>query len=142
MTVNKAILIGNLGRDPEFIQTRHGSEFCTLSLATSESWKDKNTGERVEKTDWHRIVIFSEGLVNVARNYLSKGEKVYIEGKIQTRKYEKDGEDRYTTEIVLSGFDGTLKMLGAAKNKPKKESHDGFAGQDRYSPDLDDEIPF
>ena len=111
-SVNKVILIGNLGADPEVRSFQNGGQVCNLRLATSETWKDRNTGERREKTEWHSVAIFSEGLVRVAQQYLRKGSKVYIEGKLQTRKWQdQNGNDRYSTEVVLNGFDGTLTML-------------------------------
>ena len=111
-SVNKVILIGNLGRDPEVRTFQNGGKVCNLRIATSENWKDKNTGERREKTEWHSVAIFSEGLVRVAEQYLRKGSKVYIEGQLQTRKWQdQSGQDRYSTEVVLSGFNGTLVML-------------------------------
>src|SRR5687768_312987 len=107
-SVNKVILVGNLGSDPEIRALPSGSKVCNLSLATSESWRDKNTGERREKTEWHRVVIFSEGLVKVAEQYLKKGAKVYVEGQLQTRKWQdQSGADKYSTEVVLQGFGGT-----------------------------------
>ena len=111
-SVNKVILIGNLGADPEVRQFQNGGKVCNLRIATSETWKDKNTGERREKTEWHQVAIFQEGLVRIAEQYLRKGSKVYVEGKLQTRKWQdQNGQDRYTTEVVLNGFDGTLTML-------------------------------
>lgn len=111
-SVNKVILIGNLGRDPEVRSFPNGGKVCNLRIATSENWKDKNTGERREKTEWHSVSIFQEGLVRIAEQYLRKGSKVYIEGALQTRKYQaQDGTDRYSTEVVLQGFGGTLTML-------------------------------
>ena len=111
-SVNKVILIGNLGADPEVRTFQNGGKVCNLRIATSENWKDKNTGERREKTEWHTVAIFSEGLVRVCENYLRKGSKVYIEGALQTRKWQdQSGNDRYSTEVVLSGFNGTLVML-------------------------------
>jgi single-strand DNA-binding protein len=111
-SVNKVILIGNLGRDPEVRTFGNGGKVCSLNIATSENWKDKNTGERREKTEWHSVSVFNEGLVRVCEQYLKKGSKVYIEGALQTRKYQaKDGSDRYSTEVVLQGFSGTLTML-------------------------------
>ncbi len=111
-SVNKVILIGNLGADPEVRTFQNGGKVCNLRIATSESWKDKNTGEKREKTEWHTVAIFSEGLVRVCEQYLRKGSKVYIEGALQTRKWQdQSGNDRYSTEIVLSGFNGTLVML-------------------------------
>ena len=109
---NKVILIGNLGRDPEVRTFGNGGKVCNLRIATSENWKDKNTGERREKTEWHSVAIFNDGLVRIAEQYLKKGSKVYIEGALQTRKYQaQDGTDRYSTEVVLQGFGGTLTML-------------------------------
>ena len=111
-SVNKVILIGNLGADPEIKRTQDGRPIANLRVATSETWRDKNTGERREKTEWHRVVIFNEGLCKIAENYLKKGAKVYIEGQLQTRKWQdQSGQDRYTTEVVLQGFNGNLTML-------------------------------
>lgn len=111
-SVNKVILVGNLGRDPEVRTFQNGGKVCNLRIATSENWKDKNTGERRERTEWHSIAIFSEGLVRVAEQYLRKGSKVYIEGQLQTRKWQdQSGNDRYSTEVVLQGFGSTLTML-------------------------------
>ena len=114
-SVNKVILIGNLGADPEVRQFQNGGQVCNLRIATSDTWKDKNTGERRERTEWHQVAIFSEGLVRIAQQYLKKGSKVYIEGKLQTRKWQdQNGQDRYSTEVVLQGYDGTLTMLDSA----------------------------
>jgi single-strand DNA-binding protein len=114
-SVNKVILIGNLGKDPEIRRTQDGRPIANLSVATSESWKDKTTGERREKTEWHRVVIFSEGLCRIAEQYLKKGSKVYLEGSLQTRKWQdQSGQDRYSTEVVLQGFNATLTMLDRA----------------------------
>ncbi|MBM1556729.1 single-stranded DNA-binding protein [Sulfitobacter mediterraneus] len=111
-SVNKVILIGNLGRDPEVRSFQNGGKVCNLRIATSETWKDRNTGERREKTEWHSVAIFQEGLVRIAEQYLKKGSKVYIEGQLQTRKWQdQSGNDRYSTEVVLQGFGGTLTML-------------------------------
>lgn len=111
-SVNKVILVGNLGRDPEIRSMQSGEEIAQLSLATSETWKDKASGERKERTEWHRVVIFNENLVKVAKSYLKKGSKVYIEGSLQTRKWtDKDGAEKYTTEVVLQRFRGELTML-------------------------------
>ncbi|MBB3994576.1 single-strand DNA-binding protein [Sulfitobacter undariae] len=111
-SVNKVILIGNLGRDPEVRSFQNGGKVCNLRIATSENWKDKNTGERREKTEWHSVAIFNDGLVRIAEQYLKKGSKVYIEGQLQTRKWQDQaGADRYSTEVVLQGFGGTLTML-------------------------------
>ncbi|WP_338446337.1 single-stranded DNA-binding protein [Pelagerythrobacter marensis] len=114
-SLNKVMLIGNLGADPEVREFQNGGAVCNLRIATSEQWKDRNTGERQERTEWHSVAIFSEGLINVAKNYLRKGSKVYIEGQLQTRKWQdQNGQDRYSTEIVLRGFNGTLTMLDGA----------------------------
>jgi len=111
-SLNKVMLIGNLGADPEVRSFQNGGKVCNLRIATSETWKDRNTGERQERTEWHTVAIFSEGLVNVCENYLRKGSKVYIEGQLQTRKWQdQNGQDRYSTEVVLRGFNGTLVML-------------------------------
>ncbi len=111
-SVNKVILIGNLGRDPEVRSFQNGGKVCNLRLATTETWRDRNTGERQERTEWHSVAIFSEGLVRVAEQYLRKGSKVYVEGQLQTRKWQdQSGNDRYSTEVVLRGFNGTLVML-------------------------------
>ena len=111
-SLNKVMLIGNLGADPEIRSFQNGGKVCNLRIATSENWKDRNTGERQERTEWHTVAIFSEGLVNVAENYLKKGSKVYIEGQLQTRKWQdQNGQDRYSTEVVLRGYNGTLTML-------------------------------
>jgi len=111
-SVNKVILIGNLGRDPEVRTFQNGGKVCNLRIATSETWKDRNTGERREKTEWHSVAIFNEGLVRIAEQYLRKGSKVYIEGQLQTRKWQdQSGQDRYSTEVVLQGFGSTLTML-------------------------------
>ena len=111
-SLNKVMLIGNLGQDPEVRSFQNGGKVCNLRIATSEQWKDRNTGERQERTEWHTVAIFSEGLISVCENYLKKGSKVFIEGKLQTRKWQdQNGQDRYSTEVVLRGFDGTLTML-------------------------------
>lgn len=111
-SVNKVILVGNLGRDPEIRSTNDGTKIANLSLATSESWRDRNSGERRERTEWHRVVIFNDRLVDVVEKYLSKGSKIYVEGQLQTRKWtDRDGQDRYTTEVVLQRFRGELTML-------------------------------
>jgi single-strand DNA-binding protein len=136
-SVNKVILVGNLGRDPEVRQSQAGNKIVNFSVATSESWKDKNTGERREKTEWHRVVIFSEGLANIAEQYLRKGSKVYIEGSLQTRDYEKDGIKRYSTEVVLQGFNSAMTMLDT-----KGSGGGGAPSAPPPGGDLDDEIPF
>ena len=146
-SVNKVILVGNLGNDPEVRQFPKGGFVCNLSIATSETWKDKNTGERKEKSEWHRVAIFSEGLVKVAQNYLKKGSKVYLEGKLQTRKWQdQSGADKYTTEIVLQGFDAKLVMLdgksGGNDRGDYQADQSGGKRQEDFSQDFNDEIPF
>lgn len=156
-SVNKVILIGNLGADPEIRSTNDGRKIANLRIATSESWKDKATGEKREKTEWHRVVIFSEGLARIAEQYLKKGAKVYIEGQLQTRKWQdKDtGADRYSTEVVLQNFNSTLTMLDGRGGGGAGLSDDGGADFGASGPvtkpraatagrrnDLDDDIPF
>ena len=161
-SVNKVILIGNLGRDPEIRSFQNGGKVCNLRIATSETWKDRNTGERREKTEWHSVAIFSEGLVRVCEQYLRKGSKVYIEGQLQTRKWQdQSGNDRYSTEVVLSGFNGTLVMLDARGGGGSGAGGGDFGGGYGADPqgggdmgggmgggqapaggDMDDEIPF
>ena len=115
--VNKVILVGNLGRDPEIRQTRDGKPIANFPLATSESWKDRQTGERRERTEWHRVVIFNEGLADIAQRFLRKGSKVYLEGQIQTRKWtDQSGTERYTTEVVLQRYRGTITMIDTRAN--------------------------
>ncbi len=148
-SVNKVILIGNLGADPEIRQTKDGRPVCNLRVATTESWRDKATGEKRERTEWHRVVIFNEGLCRVAESYLRKGSKVYIEGQLQTRKWQdQNGQDRYTTEVVLQGFNSTLTMLdsrggGAGQGAGFDDTPPaGAPAQDFSDAELDDEIPF
>ena len=149
-SLNKVLLIGRLGADPDIKQMVNGKSVARLSLATSNTWKDKNTGEKKEKTEWHRIVIFNEGLVNVVKQYVKKGAQVYIEGQLTTRKWkdEKAGIDKYSTEIVLQGFNSTFKILSSKNNQiesiqennPEKSSLPN--DENIPSNDLDDEIPF
>ena len=154
-SVNKVILVGNLGRDPEIRRTQDGRPIANLSVATSESWRDKASGERKEKTEWHRVVIFNEGLCRVAEQYLKKGSKVYLEGQLQTRKYtDKDGVEKYSTEVVLQNFNSNLTMLDTRGSGPgDAASDDSFGSQSpaQRKPamagagkraDMDDEIPF
>jgi len=160
-SVNKVILVGNLGADPEVRRTQDGRPIVNLRVATSETWRDKATGERKEKTEWHRVVIFSEGLAKVAEQYLKKGAKVYLEGALQTRKWQdKDGQDRYSTEVVLQGFNSNLTMLdgrgggagsGAGSDMgggdfgspgPTAQRRPAMAGAGGKRDDMDDEIPF
>jgi single-strand DNA-binding protein len=156
-SVNKVILVGNLGADPEVRRTQDGRPIVNLRVATSETWRDKNTGERREKTEWHRVVIFSEGLAKIAEQYLKKGSKVYLEGALQTRKWQdKDGQDRYSTEVVLQGFNSALTMLdragggagsdngdfGSPGPTASRERKPAMAGAGGKRDDMDDEIPF
>lgn len=170
-SVNKVILVGNLGRDPEVRFSQDNKKIVNMSIATSESWKDRNSGERKEKTEWHRVVIFSDGLANIAEKYLRKGSKVYIEGQLQTRKWtDKDGHDKYSTEVVLQGFNCAMTMLdgpggtsgggqgggqgggygggddsfGGGGGGGYGGGNDSFGGGSGPAPgsDLDDEIPF
>ena len=123
-SINKVILIGNLGRDPEVRTFNNGGKVCNLRIATSETWKDSQTGERREKTEWHSIAIFQEGLVRIAEQYLRKGSKVYIEGKLQTRKWQdQSGQDKYSTEVVLQGYDGVLTMLDSRSDNKGAPSY-------------------
>ena len=148
-SLNKVLLIGRLGADPEVKQMVNGKSVARLSLATSQSWKDKNTGEKKEKTEWHRVVVFNEGLVNVVQQYLKKGAQVYVEGQLSTRKWkdEQSGQDKYSTEIILQGYNSTLTMLGGsnansvASSSPSKNNDFDQTNQQNNS-DLDDEIPF
>ena len=149
-SLNKVQLIGRLGADPEIKQMVNGKNVARLSVATSQSWKDKSTGERKEKTEWHRVVIFNEGLVNIVQQYLKKGANVYLEGQLSTRKWkdEKSGQDKYSTEVVLQGYNSSLTMLGGKNNS----NNSNEASQEKSSlpndqisqdnSDLDDEIPF
>lgn len=170
-SVNKVILVGNLGRDPEVRTFQSGGRVCNLRIATSESWRDKATGERKDRTEWHSVAIYNENLVNVAERFLKKGSKVYLEGQLETRKYEKDGRDVYVTEVVLRPFRGELTLLdgrsggegaddysgggsdfgsqspmgGGGSGGARRSGGGGFGGGSgggRPSNDLDDEIPF
>jgi single-strand DNA-binding protein len=146
-SLNKVLLICCLGADPEIKQMVSGKSVARLSLATSQTWKDKNTGEKKEKTEWHRIVVFNEGLVNVVQQYLKKGAQVYVEGQLSTRKWkdEQSGQDKYTTEILIQGYNSSLTMLGSinqnsipSQDAKKNLDDNNIASQD----DLDDDIPF
>ena len=154
-SVNKVILVGNLGADPEVRQTQDGRPIVNLRLATSENWRDKATGERREKTEWHRVVIFNENLARVAEQYLKKGSKVYIEGQLQTRKWQdQSGQDRYSTEVVLQQYRGELTMLdGKRDSTGESDQRNGDFGRSgpfpgaggnssSFDKELDDEIPF
>ena len=147
--VNKVILIGNLGADPEIRRTQDGRPIANLRIATSESWRDISTGERKEKTEWHRVVIFNEGLCKVAEQYVRKGAKVYIEGQLQTRKWtDQSGAEKYSTEVVLNGYGATLTMLdgpgGGDKPASQKQSYGDVKGRaaSKKADDMNDEIPF
>jgi single-strand DNA-binding protein len=155
-SVNKVILVGNLGKDPEIRTLPSGDKIANLSIATSETWRDRNSGERKERTEWHRVVIFNDNLVKVAESYLRKGSKVYLEGSLQTRKYEQGGVERYSTEIALQKFRGELTMLdgrgegggGGGRDSDMGGGYDsaprvGSSGpKESFPADLDDEIPF
>ena len=144
-SLNKVMLIGNLGNDPEVRSTQDGRSLCTFSIATTESWKDKNSGESRDKTEWHRIEIFNEGHVRNAEQYLKKGSKVFLEGQLQTRKWEdKDGIEKYTTEVVLQNFNGNLTMLGGRNDNSSGDfGNDSISSESAsISSDMDDDIPF
>ena len=149
-SLNKVLLIGRLGGDPEIKQMVNGKKVARFSLATSQSWKDKSTGEKKEKTEWHRIVIFNDGLVNVVAQYLKKGAQIYVEGQLSTRKWqdEKSGTERYSTEVVLQGYNSSLTMLGgkniSSENEKISDTKSSLPNDENVSPanDLDDEIPF
>ena len=149
-SLNKVLLIGRLGADPEIKQMVNGKNVARLSLATSQTWKDKNTGEKKEKTEWHRIVVFNEGLVNVVQQYLKKGAQVYIEGQLSTRKWkdEQSGQDKYSTEIIIQGYNSSLTMLGGGgrgiqnDNSSETISKNSDEAPQVEQNDLDDEIPF
>lgn len=144
-SVNKVIIVGNLGNDPEVRSFQSGGRVANLSVATSETWKDKATGERKEKTQWHRVVVKNDHIVDVCEKYLKKGAKVYIEGQLENRKYtDKDGVDKYTTEVVIAPFRGELTMLSGRGDDAVPDTHKGFDKQgDVAQPSvLDDEIPF
>ena len=149
-SLNKVLLIGRLGADPDIKQMVNGKSVARLSLATSNTWKDKNTGEKKEKTEWHRVVIFNEGLVNVVQQYVKKGAQVYIEGQLTTRKWkdEKSGLDRYSTEVVLQGFNSSFKILSSKnsqiENIQENDTEKSSLPNEKNVPtyDLDDEIPF
>ena len=147
-SVNKVILVGNLGRDPEIRSMQNGGRVCNLSLATSESWRDKQSGERREKTEWHRVVIFDEKLVDIAEKYLRKGAKIYVEGQLQTRKWQdQSGQDRYSTEVVLQRFRSQMTMLDGRRDdsmagEPAGGGYSDSGGGGGGGSDFDDDIPF
>ena len=160
-SVNKVILVGNLGADPEIRSMQDGRPVANLRVATSESWRDKASGERRERTEWHRVVIFNEGLCRIAEQYLRKGSKVYLEGQLQTRKWEdQSGQERYSTEVVLQGFNSALTMLDSrngggagdrgdyssggdfGRSGPMEKAASSGGGQPDFATELDDEVPF
>lgn len=140
-SVNKVILVGNVGRDPEIRSMNSGDRVCNLSLATSEKWKDKNSGEAKERTEWHRVVVFDQRLIDVCEKYISKGSKLYLEGQLQTRKWtDQQGVERFSTEVVLQRYRGQIVMLGG--NNPQPARRPQTTPQPDSTTDLDDEIPF
>lgn len=163
-SINKVILVGNVGRDPEIRTTQNGKEIALFSVATSKNWKDSNTGENTSRTEWHRIVVFSEPLINLTKNYINRGSKLYIEGELQTRKWtDANGQERYSTEIVLQGFNATITLLDSRSNEGNNNTGQGQRSEEGFdssslgsSPsraatsnktnfvhdELDDEIPF
>ena len=148
-SLNKVLLIGRLGADPEIKQMVNGKSVARLSLATSQSWKDKNSGEKKEKTEWHRIVVFNEGLVNVVQQYLKKGAQIYVEGQLTTRKWkdEQSGQDKYSTEVVIQGYNSSLTMLGGGNSgsgisNDTSQTSSSNEDMSQISNDMDDEIPF
>lgn len=142
-SINKVTLIGNVGRDPEIRTTQDGKEIASITLATSESWKDKASGERKERTEWHRIVVFSDGLVSIIKNYVKKGSKLYIEGALQTRKWvDNSGTEKYSTEIVLQGYSAVLLMLDSNRNHSDHSNHSSSSESSFSAEEIDDEIPF
>jgi single-strand DNA-binding protein len=151
MSINKVILVGNVGQDPEIRTTQDGREIANFSIATSESWKDKNTGEKKDKTEWHRCVVFSQGLVNIIKNYVKKGTKLYIEGSLQSRKWtDNQGTEKTTTEIVLQNYNSTLQILDSRERGGSSEGHSGSNSHHKKSSsrddisveENDDEVPF
>mgnify|MGYP001215192994 CR=1 FL=1 len=160
-SVNKVILLGNLGQDPDIRTMQNGKKVCNFSIATSESWKDKDTGEKKEKTEWHRVVVFNEGLINVVENYIKKGTKLYVEGSLQTRKWTDDaGTEKYTTEIIIQGYGGRIDIVSpkgsnqAIEEKDVSQSNDvskdeisskdnkETASDDKSASSMDEDIPF
>jgi single-strand DNA-binding protein len=144
-SLNKVMLIGNLGKDPEIRHTQDGKAIVNLSVATAETWKDKNTGEKKEKTEWHRVVIFNDGLAKVAEAYLKKGSTVYLEGQLQTRKWtDKDGAEKYSTEIVLQNFKGEMVLLGGKDGTSDRPEQKALKEVQKHFPEatLDDSVPF
>jgi single-strand DNA-binding protein len=147
MSINKVILVGNVGQDPEIRSTQDGREIANFSLATSESWKDKNTGEKKEKTEWHRVVVFSQGLTSIVKNYVKKGSKLYIEGSLQSRKWtDNQGVEKYATEVVLQNYNSTIQMLDSSRNSNNEMGSSNNTQKSRNSDiqveEIDDEVPF
>ena len=146
-SLNKVLLIGRLGADPEIKQMVNGKSVVRFSIATSQTWKDKSSGEKKEKTEWHRIVVFNEGLVNVVQQYLKKGAQIYVEGQLSTRKWkdEKSGQEKYSTDIIIQGYNSSLTMLGAGGSSSNEINQKNTNNEDSSiapQDDLDDEIPF
>ena len=154
-SVNKTILLGNLGRDPEIRSMQSGAKMASFSIATSKRWKDRNTQEQREKTSWHNIVVFGDGLVDIVEKYVKKGSKIYIEGELQTRKWQdQDGNDRYTTEVILQGYNSNLTLLDSRNNSNNQQLNDDTSNSNNQlsqensetkssgNNDLDDDIPF
>ena len=149
MSINKVILVGNVGQDPEIRTTQDGREIANFSIATSESWKDKNTGEKKDKTEWHRVVVFSQGLVGIIKNYVKKGTKLYIEGALQTRKWtDNQGVEKSTTEVVLQNYNSTLQILDSRERNSSSDSYNSSNSKRSSNRDEvaveenDDEVPF
>lgn len=151
MSINKVILVGNVGQDPEIRSTQDGREIASFSLATSESWKDKTTGEKKDKTEWHKISIFSQGLVGITKNYIKKGSKIYLEGSLQTRKWtDNQGVERYTTEVILQNYNSTLQILDSRDRQGGQENYNNSSTSSKKNSsrdevnveENDDEVPF
>jgi single-strand DNA-binding protein len=142
-SINKVIIVGNLGRDPEIRQTQDGMKIANFSVATSESWKDKTSGERRDKTEWHRVVIMNDRLSDIVEKYVKKGSKVYVEGQLQTRKWtDQSGMERYTTEILLSRFKGELHLLDSRGSEMNEQPQDAYSDMPSLSDNIDDDVPF
>lgn len=143
-SINKVILVGNVGRDPEVRSTQDGTKIVNLTLATSERWRDRNSGEQRERTEWHRVVIFNEGLAKIAEQYIRKGSSIYVEGQLQTRKWtDQSGTEKYTTEVVLQRYRGEIALLGSKSDSQQQSSGGGYGGPPQGGPSgMDEEIPF
>ncbi len=151
MSINKVILVGNVGQDPEIRSTQDGREIANFSVATTESWKDKTTGEKKDKTEWHRVVIFSQGLVGIVKNYVKKGSKLYLEGQLQTRKWtDNQGIEKYTTEVILQNYNSSLQLLDSKRDSSAEQNYSNYnnstsnqSSNDNVTvEEIDDEIPF